>query len=186
MTAPRTREQADPPSPPDRRPPRRGGSPSAEIYSAAGRLRGLVRSGRRAVLAAAGLTAIVSAFSVTVDGFAIGFPTGCASELSAMDSLRKRWPISTSRRRRKLPPVGWKFVLEQRRPQTGRSAPMSVSPSSNRPTPTAANARGDGNKLWIFLTRISATSCRRPARLPSPPPDRPSAAYACRPSGPWN
>ena len=61
MTAPRAREQADPPSPPDRRPPRRGGRPSAETYSAAGRLRGLVRSGRRAVLAAAGLTAIVLA-----------------------------------------------------------------------------------------------------------------------------
>ena len=61
MTAPRAREQADPPSPPDRRPPRRGGRSSAETYSAAGRLRGLVRSGRRAVLAAAGLTAIVLA-----------------------------------------------------------------------------------------------------------------------------
>ena len=61
MTAPRAREQADPPSPPDRLPPRRGGRPSAETYSAAGRLRGLVRSGRRAVLAAAGLTAIVLA-----------------------------------------------------------------------------------------------------------------------------
>ena len=61
MTAPRAREQADPPSPPDRLPPRRGGRPSAETHSAAGRLRGLVRSGRRAVLAAAGLTGIVLA-----------------------------------------------------------------------------------------------------------------------------
>ena len=61
MTAPRAREQSDPPAPSDRRPPRRGGRPSAETYSAAGRLRGLVRSGRRAVLAVAGLTAIVLA-----------------------------------------------------------------------------------------------------------------------------
>ena len=63
MTAPRAREANDPPAPPDRRPPRRGGgsSPSTYASSAAGWLRGLVRSGRRAVLAAAGLTAIVLA-----------------------------------------------------------------------------------------------------------------------------
>ena len=64
MTAPRAREQADPPSPPsppDRRPPRRGGgsSPSTSAASAAGGLRGLLRSARRAGLAAAGLAGLV-------------------------------------------------------------------------------------------------------------------------------
>ena len=56
MTAPRAREQADPPSPPDRLPPRRGGRPSAETYSAAGARRGLLRSAR--ALAAAALLAL--------------------------------------------------------------------------------------------------------------------------------
>ena len=66
MTAPRAREQADPPSPPDRRPPRRGGSPSSKTVSAAARpaglarlagaRRGLVRSAR--ALAAAALLAL--------------------------------------------------------------------------------------------------------------------------------
>ena len=66
MTAPRAREQADPPSPPDRLPPRRGGSPSSKTASAAARpagfarlrgaRRGLVRSAR--VLAAAALLAL--------------------------------------------------------------------------------------------------------------------------------
>ena len=42
MTASRPREQADPPSPPDRLPPRRGGSPSSKTTSAAGRLTGIV------------------------------------------------------------------------------------------------------------------------------------------------
>ena len=66
MTAPRAREQADPPSPPDRLPPRRGGSPSSKTASAAARSagfarlagarRGLVRSAR--VLAAAALLAL--------------------------------------------------------------------------------------------------------------------------------
>ena len=68
MTAPRAREQAGPPSPPERRPSRRGGGPSPYIYaaSAAGRpadparppaaRRGLVRSAR--ALAAAALLAL--------------------------------------------------------------------------------------------------------------------------------
>ena len=43
MTAPRAREQADPPSPPDRLPPRRGGSPSSKTVSAAARPAGFVR-----------------------------------------------------------------------------------------------------------------------------------------------
>ena len=43
MTAPRAREQADPPSPPDRLPPRRGGSPSSKTASAAARPAGFVR-----------------------------------------------------------------------------------------------------------------------------------------------
>ena len=43
MTAPRAREQADPPSPPDRLPPRRGGSPSSKTASAAARPGGFVR-----------------------------------------------------------------------------------------------------------------------------------------------
>ena len=72
MTAPRAREQADPPSPPDRLPPRRGGSPSSKTYSAAARpaglarlagaRRGLVRSAR--VLAAAALLALTGALAL--------------------------------------------------------------------------------------------------------------------------
>ena len=67
MTAPRAREQTDPPSPPDRRPPRRGAGSSPSIYaaSAAGRRvppvarHGLVRSAR--ALAAAALLALAGA-----------------------------------------------------------------------------------------------------------------------------
>ena len=63
MTAPRAREQADSPSSPDRRPPRRGGGSSPRTYaaSAAGRARGrgLVRSVR--ALAAAALLALTGA-----------------------------------------------------------------------------------------------------------------------------
>ena len=43
MTAPRPREQADPPSPPDRLPPRRGGRPSYKTESAAARPAGFAR-----------------------------------------------------------------------------------------------------------------------------------------------
>ena len=43
MTAPRAREQRRPPSPPDRLPPRRGGRPSSQTVSAAGRPAGLPR-----------------------------------------------------------------------------------------------------------------------------------------------
>ena len=43
MTAPRAREHNRPTSPPDRLPPRRGGRPSSETYSAAGRPAGLAR-----------------------------------------------------------------------------------------------------------------------------------------------
>ena len=60
MTAPRAREQADPPSPPDRLPSPRGGHPSPSTASAAGRpagaRRGLVGSAR--ALAAAALLAL--------------------------------------------------------------------------------------------------------------------------------
>ena len=45
MTAPRLREQRRPPSPPDRLPPRRGGRPSSQTASAAGRPAGLARTG---------------------------------------------------------------------------------------------------------------------------------------------
>ena len=74
MTAPRAREQADPPSPPDRLPPRRGGgsSPSPYAASAAGRpagptrppvaRRGLVRSAR--ALAAAALLTLSGALAL--------------------------------------------------------------------------------------------------------------------------
>ncbi len=63
MTAPRAREQSDPPAPPDRRPPRRGGgfSPSTYAASAGGGLRGLLRPARRTALAAAGLAGVVLA-----------------------------------------------------------------------------------------------------------------------------
>ena len=68
MTAPRAREQADPPAPPERRPPRRGGGSSPSIYAApaagraagparlSGARHGLVRSAR--ALAAAALLAL--------------------------------------------------------------------------------------------------------------------------------
>ena len=66
MTAPRPREQADPPSPPDRLPSPRGGHPSSQTASAAARpagfarlagtRRGLVHSAR--ALAAAALLAL--------------------------------------------------------------------------------------------------------------------------------
>ena len=75
MTAPRAREQADPPAPPDRRPPRRGGGSSPSPYryaSAAGRAAGparlcgardgLVRSAR--ALAAAALLALSGALAL--------------------------------------------------------------------------------------------------------------------------
>ncbi len=73
MTAPRSREQADPPAPPDRRPPRRGGSsPCTYAASAAGRpaslarqrvtQRGLVRSAR--ALAVAALLALAGALAL--------------------------------------------------------------------------------------------------------------------------
>ena len=72
MTAPRAREQADPPSPPDRLPPRRGGSPSSKTASAAARpaglarlagaRRGLVRSAR--ALAAAALLALTGGLAL--------------------------------------------------------------------------------------------------------------------------
>ena len=63
MTAPRAREQSDPPAPPDRRPPRRGGgsSPSPYTYASAAR-RGLVRSAR--ALAAAALLALAGALAL--------------------------------------------------------------------------------------------------------------------------
>ena len=67
MTAPRAREQADPPSPPDRRPPRRGTGSSPSIYAASAASRrvppvarhGLVRCAR--ALAAAALLALTGA-----------------------------------------------------------------------------------------------------------------------------
>ena len=67
MTAPRAPEQADPPSPPDRRPPRRGTGSSPSIYAASAASRrvppvarhGLVRSAR--ALAAAALLALTGA-----------------------------------------------------------------------------------------------------------------------------
>ena len=70
MTAPRPREQADPPSPPDRLPPRRGGGPSPCTYavSAAGRRvprgarRGLIRAAR--ALAVAALLALSGALAL--------------------------------------------------------------------------------------------------------------------------
>ena len=65
MTAPRAREQANPPAPPDRRPPRRGGgsSPSPYTYaSAAGRPAGPARP--RLALAAAALLALTGALAL--------------------------------------------------------------------------------------------------------------------------
>ena len=60
MTAPRAREQADPPSPPDRQPPRRGGRSSPCIYavSAAGRSAGLGGARRGFLHSARALAAV--------------------------------------------------------------------------------------------------------------------------------
>ena len=68
MTAPRAREQADPPSSPDRRPPRRGGSSSPRTYAASTASRrvppvarhGLVRSARAPSAEAETATTLVS------------------------------------------------------------------------------------------------------------------------------
>ena len=71
MTAPQAREQNRPPLPPDRRPPRRGGRPSSETCSAAGRpdlarlagaRRALVGSAR--ALAAAALLALTGVLAL--------------------------------------------------------------------------------------------------------------------------
>ena len=85
MTAPRPREQADPPSPPDRLPPRRGGSPSSKIVSAAARpaglarlagaRRGLVRSARALAAAACLSLAGALAFAAEVNAQDITPPT---------------------------------------------------------------------------------------------------------------
>ena len=78
MTAPRARGQDCPPSPPDRLPPRRGGRPSSQTVSAAGRpaalarlagaRRGLLRSAR--ALAAAALLALVGALALPATAYA--------------------------------------------------------------------------------------------------------------------
>ena len=85
MTAPRAREQADPPSPPDRLPPRRGGSPSSKTASAAARpagfarlagaRRGLVRSARALAAAACLSLAGALAFAAEVNAQDITPPT---------------------------------------------------------------------------------------------------------------
>ena len=66
MTAPRPREQADPPSPPDRLPPRRGGgfSPCTYAVSAAGRPAGPARLRSARALAAAALLALSGALAL--------------------------------------------------------------------------------------------------------------------------
>ena len=66
MTAPRPREQADPPSPPDRLPPRRGGgfSPCTYAVSAAGRPAGPARLRAARALAAAALLALSGALAL--------------------------------------------------------------------------------------------------------------------------
>ena len=61
MTAPRAREQADPPAPPDRRPSPRGGQPSYKTESAAAR-RAFLRSAR--TLAAAACLAFSGALAL--------------------------------------------------------------------------------------------------------------------------
>ena len=62
MTAPRARELAEQPAPPDLLAPRRGGRPSSRTESAAGRRRGLVRSARS--FAAAALLALSGALAL--------------------------------------------------------------------------------------------------------------------------
>ena len=67
MTAPRAREQADPPSPPDRLPPRRGGSPSSKTASPAARPAGFVRlrGARRGLLRSARALAAAALLALT-------------------------------------------------------------------------------------------------------------------------
>ena len=68
MTAPRLREQCRPPSPPDRRPPRRGGRPSSQTVSAAARPAGLARlaGARRGLLRSAGALAAAACLALSV------------------------------------------------------------------------------------------------------------------------
>ena len=67
MTAPRLREQCRPPSPPDRRPPRRGGRPSSQTVSAAARPAGLARlaSARRGLVRSAGALAAAACLALS-------------------------------------------------------------------------------------------------------------------------
>ena len=95
MTAPRAREQTCPPSPPDRLPPRRGGRPSSETYSAAGRpavlerlrvaRRSLVGSAR--ALAAAALLALTGAFALPASAQTLpAAPTNFSAEVLSFDA----------------------------------------------------------------------------------------------------
>ena len=92
MTAPRAREQSDPSSPPDRRPPRRGGasSPSPYAASAVGRAAGPARlsGARRGLLRSA--RALAAAALLTLSG-ALALPATAQAEVlvSNFDQLQQ-------------------------------------------------------------------------------------------------
>ena len=106
MTVPRAREQADPPSPPDRLPPRRGGRPSSQTCSAAGRptgfarlagaRRGLVGSAR--ALAAAALLALTGALALPATAEAQTATTLVSNvdQVHADDGVENNWRTELS------------------------------------------------------------------------------------------
>ena len=106
MTAPRAREQAGPPSPPDRRPPRRGAgsSPCTSAASAAGRpagparlfgaRRGLLRSAR--TLAAAALLALTGALALPATAEAQDLPTLDIADAAGDESAGVEFTVTLS------------------------------------------------------------------------------------------
>ena len=106
MTVPRAREQADPPSPPDRLPPRRGGRPSSQTVSAAGRPAGLLRLagarrglvGSARALAAAALLALCGALALPATAEAQTATTlvSNVNQVHADDGVENNWMTELS------------------------------------------------------------------------------------------
>ena len=155
MTAPRAREQADPPSPPDRRPPRRGGSPSSKTYSAAARpagfarlagaRRGLVRSAR--ALAAAALLALCG-------GLALPATAQAAELVSNFDESG-----NTSASFRNLE-FGQGFTTGRSGagfPLTSIEVKLIGDPTGVTATATVRRADGSGNPGAVHATLIAPT-----------------------------
>ena len=90
MTAPRARNQADPPSPPDRLPPRRGARSSSRNAFSAARLVRPIALGcvlTAGLLAAAGEARVQTELSLRYNGFT-ALPAGVFSRLSNLEFLR--------------------------------------------------------------------------------------------------